>query len=181
MASSVEIRLAAALKDDPGELEYEALQHRTSGALIYPTRALASWRAVRLAREGHYTGIFGAFFCEFSAFAHELLRTCGMDPLLVDSRERRLMVQNCLEETLRDAGETAGIQIRETGIAGLAFQLLDAGRHVAADGFDALQGQRLGRIDLIRDPPARQLAALFQSQSFRGAPDHFGRVHRFRS
>ncbi|HPU97483.1 MAG TPA: PD-(D/E)XK nuclease family protein, partial [Candidatus Hydrogenedentes bacterium] len=121
-----EIRLAAALKDDPGELEYEALQHRTSGALIYPTRALASWRAVRLAREGHYTGIFGAFFCEFSAFAHELLRTCGMDPLLVDSRERRLMVQNCLEETLREAGETAGIQIRETGIAGLAFQLLDA-------------------------------------------------------
>ena len=125
MNASVEIRLASVLTDEPGELEFEALRHLDSGGIIYPTRALASWRAACLLRDGQIPGVFGAFFSEFSGFARELLRKNGMDPILLDVGERRLIARQCLETALETLGHLADVRIQEEALSGLATHLLD--------------------------------------------------------
>lgn len=124
-ASVVEIRLASALTDEPGELELEALRHPDSGAIIYPTRALASWRAVCLLRRGHVPGMFGAFFCEFSGFAREILARNGVDPILLDDGARRLITRQGLEKALETLGDLSEIRIQEAALPGLAAHLLN--------------------------------------------------------
>jgi len=125
MTASVEIRLTPMLVDEPGELELEALRHRDRGAVIYPTRALASWRAVNLIRDGQFPGIFGPFCSEFSGFALEILRESGIDPVLMDSRERRLLAWQCLETVLEVQGDLPEIRIQDTALPGVAAHLLD--------------------------------------------------------